>query len=1168
MKYPTPFHEVISKSKGIFEGRNFLVSNDSISWHYVHSLRITDEGQMSSTDEEGNQYILLKSLQSCYVQIIPHLNNKQQQQPPARRILTRKTSSLSNNSDNSVSEEPPVVYIKTYDNEKLYIKIPIKTNFVNLMPCLLVWQALKPQTLAKKWYCENKVTSTNGSDVHEVLVCRFKIYGPIPSKSKNIKVVPGAKAPVYQPKGESTFDSQIDGINGNSNVNYLQGDNVNEGWFYTMGVLKSNGVLNFITELDGTLLYSIDMKQILSSEIRQIHHSIFDNSNVLFVGNIKELRSNNCIKTISYPNETNSFLFKDGKTVASNQRILIEFPLHIDLEDWFVGLNYFSMREYIGSYSPGLTPLNQPSNPVNSNIETPATVQDSVPLSDYSKENLRVSKKVFIDIIEAKLDEFPKTSSNPGKIYAEVIMWGLPWSRTALVSYSENPFWKEEFVTDLPILTQMIHILIKKSSLNESTYLSSDKLIGTVYLTPDILTKQMNTSSTMMMGSALGNSINVNGLQLTDSNTTNNDIVRLAIYDSSNLPIGKLLLNVKLKEHHILPPKVYKPLENMLLNAPMKDLIKFCNENVQTSEFENVSLIMLDIFQSLGIEDRWFKSLMEVELVSVDKMTRKNYTSNKRSRDNKAQTNNNSSSSNNVFNTLFRGLSIFSKSLEMYNLRIGQEYLEKVFGEFMSKISYEEKDCETDPRYIRLQIKAERKGKTMDDSDLESDDDSDDYDSDIEKENEELIKERVNTNFSNLYHYAEEVWNKIYITSNDLPQQIKYQLKNFRTKVELSCDPDDKVTALNCLSSFIFLRFFCPAILNPKLFYLTKDHQTGKTQRTLTLIAKILLNLANRQEFSAHKEPHLVRMNTFLESHKDDLLEYFDKITGRKNDFNEKILDLSHEVKRFDLGISGDKSSLELPTTPYLIDKYLRLTELIYLLDFSKAKSMSHLNTPSSQNGLVNSGSSVSIESSISYNGQSGNGNQNNNGSFDEIHLNNERNVYQIGSLEFEKSEFLDLAGDNDTEGFIKSLCRSNENIFSFITSDITLKDLQKQSQNLTNLITDLEAFLERYEYPSNYLSKTALWDAFTADILSRVYLDTTRNCIIHLDRLDTLVPSNLKKLTENAFSALKLKFPETRFESESSSGAGMTQSLSTNSLGSIMKSSSKNPFKKWLRKA
>ena len=69
--------------------------------------------------------------------------------------------------------------------------------------------------------------------------------------------------------------------------------------------------------------------------------------------------------------------------------------------------------------------------------------------------------------------------------------------------------------------------------------------------------------------------------------------------------------------------------------------------------------------------------------------------------------------------------------------------------------------------------------------------------------------------------------------------------------------------------------------MNPKLFYLAKNHQTGSTQRTLTLIAKILLNFANRQEFSPHKEPHLVRMNV-LRKHTPEIYDYFDKLTGRK----------------------------------------------------------------------------------------------------------------------------------------------------------------------------------------------------------------------------------------------------------------------------------------------
>lgn len=1287
MLKPSGFQRLIARDKGVFNGRNFSISTDSVTWIKAYALFITEKGQLYSADENDNNYLLLQYLQSCYVQVIPNINtsNSQPLRTKNRKLGKNSSGDAANNSTNPHDLTPPVVFIKTFDNEKLYIKIPSKNNFGNLLSSLLVWQNLKPKSLVKKWYCENKFN--NQLDfIHEVLVCRFKVYGPILNKGKNLNIIKGPKVPNYQ----KNLNPDVDSNNYSLNQNSL----INEGWFYTMGVLKSNGVLNFITELDGTLIYSIDVKNIVSSEIREIHHSIFDNSNVLFLGQIKELRWNNLIKSVSSPiNDQvySLFLMKDGKTINSYNRILIEFPLHIDLEDWFVGLNYFAKREYIGSYNPrsllsGSTSTNNMVKKLQSltlNDDLAATVnnddkettdspdvsqnqdisfhmgdstlgsinppllsntQQTTPprsqtngsssaiepqLNDYEKEFFRISKKLALDIIEAKFDEPTSTRS---KIYAEVVMWGLPWSRTAIVSHTSNPFWKEGFSTDLPISTQIIHILIKKCSFNDSNYLEGDKVIGTVYLTPDILTRHLSNFSTMLIdGNEKGKSINLEGMKTIDNSNSNNDIVRLSIYDSANLPIGKLLVTVNLKEYHILSPKNFKPLENMLLNAPMKDLIDFCNQNVSTSDFDNVSLIMLDIFQSLGIEDKWFKELMDNELINVDKVTRQNYINNSKAKaeSDKSKTTAaaavangaKASSSNNVFNTLFRGSSIFSKSLEKYNLRIGQEYLEKVFGDFFAIIDQEKKNCEVDPRYVRLQERAERKGKDLDDSDGDDDSDLDsDVDSDEENARDKKVKSMVDENFDNLYNYAEMIWHKIYITSNDLPDQIKSQLKSFRNKVELACDPNDKITALNCLSAFIFLRFFCPAILNPKLFYLTKNHQTGRSQRTLTLIAKILLNLANRQQFSPHKEPHLVKMNSFLDSHKDEVLDYFDKITGRKNDFNEKILELSHEVKRFDLGLSGDSTSSELPTTPYLIDKYLRLTELIYLLDNKESDDFSEDDYEEEEEEEEeedegededveeeNDTPNVApVESATVLNPVSnGTGKSDADEEYDnfdettaaDANFSNRRaklngikegdikfknNVYQIGSLEFEKSEFLDLAGDDETENFIKSLCKSDENIFTFITSNITLKDLQKRSKNLKKRIGDLESFLTNYEYPNNYQSDHMMWDSFTNYILNSSYLDTKRNCVVHLDAYNLeVIPHHYKKLSDHGLTTLKLKFtddtnvllnnssiqnsnPSIRSKSKSK----VSESVSDNSLSSVLKSpTTKNPFKKWFNK-
>lgn len=72
--------------------------------------------------------------------------------------------------------------------------------------------------------------------------------------------------------------------------------------------------------------------------------------------------------------------------------------------------------------------------------------------------------------------------------------------------------------------------------------------------------------------------------------------------------------------------------------------------------------------------------------------------------------------------------------------------------------------------------------------------------------------------------------------------------------------PDAKYTAVG---AFIFLRFFCPAIVAPEAEGLLDTAPSKDLRRGLLLIAKVIQNLANNVLFGA-KEPYMYPLNNFL----------------------------------------------------------------------------------------------------------------------------------------------------------------------------------------------------------------------------------------------------------------------------------------------------------------
>jgi len=88
---------------------------------------------------------------------------------------------------------------------------------------------------------------------------------------------------------------------------------------------------------------------------------------------------------------------------------------------------------------------------------------------------------------------------------------------------------------------------------------------------------------------------------------------------------------------------------------------------------------------------------------------------------------------------------------------------------------------------------------------------------------------------------------------------------------------DQKNTRWTSVSAFIFLRFFVPAVLNPRLFFIVSNPPDAKSQRTLTLIAKTLQGLANFSSFG-QKEPWMLPMNSFVQDNGAAFVDFIEHV--------------------------------------------------------------------------------------------------------------------------------------------------------------------------------------------------------------------------------------------------------------------------------------------------
>jgi hypothetical protein len=123
--------------------------------------------------------------------------------------------------------------------------------------------------------------------------------------------------------------------------------------------------------------------------------------------------------------------------------------------------------------------------------------------------------------------------------------------------------------------------------------------------------------------------------------------------------------------------------------------------------------------------------------------------------------------------------------------------------------------------------------------------------------------EDVNKNRSNVIEATDMFLNAICDSVNEAPRSFREICSFILTSVREQF-PEAKYTAVG---SFIFLRFFCPAIVSPEAEGLIKNTASisREMRRGLLIATKVIQNLANNVLFGA-KETYMIVLNDFLTS--------------------------------------------------------------------------------------------------------------------------------------------------------------------------------------------------------------------------------------------------------------------------------------------------------------
>ena len=663
-------------------------------------------------------------------------------------------------------------------NSKLevYLRPPTQEEFDSWFAALMCWQPIRPKGI------HNKMAKPQAPLVAERRLTDSRRHSEV-SLLKEAPIIKVGKM-IYWDTSVTYSNTGTPKSSRPRPQAYRIQSHGSRRWRRVSCTLRENGELKLYSDTDVTLVSVVQLSQLSRCAVQRLDPSVLDNEFCIAI----------------YPQYTST-----STSMSLLRPIFLSLESRVLYEVWIVLLRAFTIPQLYGPKQPTMNEINEDG------ILSP---------SFGTKDMFRMERSLFVRVIEARLlppvspkiaDTQPShrpgssNATHAGGYYVEVLLDGETRARTMAKMEGNTPFWREEFeFLDLPAVLSTASLLLKKRPPSNSR---SEKHGQEITSASDSFASDAGGG---FAGISFDQTCGKTDIYLDDLGPNQEMEKWWPLVNMYGNGVGEVLVKVSTEECVILMARDYQPMSELLHRFSNGLTLQLAQ--MVPNELKRLSEYLLNIFQVSGQAGDWIMALVEEEIDGTLKespATRLRFSKRLGSSESSETTHFGSSSDRELFvrdmnnnakleaNLLFRGNTLLTKSLDFHMKRLGKEYLEETLSEKLREINEKDPECEVDPNKVSSQHELDR-------------------------------------NWRRLINLTEDLWRSIYNSVSRCPQELRLIFRHIRACAEDRFGDFLRTVKYSSVSGFLFLRFFVPAVLNPKLFGLLKGMIITSPEHTLS----------------------------------------------------------------------------------------------------------------------------------------------------------------------------------------------------------------------------------------------------------------------------------------------------------------------------------------------